>query len=85
MKASSFKLLKFVFIALIVGTAILSVLQLETPADAEVLLCTHTGQPCFEDDDCTRNNPTCFCANANPDIGQAGICREDFALPPIGK
>jgi hypothetical protein len=81
MKISSFKLLRFLVITLVVGTAILSALQFATEAEAEVLLCTNTGKACDDDGDCTRGNPTCFCAI----VAGKGVCREDFAIPPITK
>ena len=80
MRNRSIGLIKVVAIALIALTATISAVQLRADAvDADLLLCTNTGQQCRSDSDCTRTNPTCFCANINPTT-RVGICREDFGV-----
>jgi hypothetical protein len=78
MRNHPFRLIKLVAFVLFVGVAIVSGLQLQAEAD-ELLLCSNTGQPCRSDLDCTRLNPTCFCANINPTT-RVGICRGDLEI-----
>lgn len=82
MRTHSLRLLKLVVIALVAGLAAVSGLQLGAEAEGEVLLCSHTGAPCRESDDCARLNPTCFCANISPTTGQ-GVCRGDFEVKDV--
>jgi hypothetical protein len=76
MKKRSFRPFYLIAIALIAGLAIVSGLQFQAEADV-LLLCSNTGQACRSDLDCTRVNPTCFCANVNPTT-KVGICRGDL-------
>ena len=78
MKNHPFRLFYLIAIALIAGVAIISGLQFQAEA-ADLLLCSNTGQPCRSDADCTRVNPTCFCANVNPTT-RVGVCRGDLEI-----
>jgi hypothetical protein len=78
MRIHPFRLIKLVTFVLFVGVAIVSGLQLQAEADA-LLLCSNTGRQCRSDLDCTRVNPTCFCANIDPRTG-LGFCRGDLEV-----